>query len=203
MKSFLLLFLVFLCGVTFINSIALNRNNEQEIDDLKRFILRGLKKRFTEYDHKVTENSTCESHCMESAEAFEIDGTRVCHCDAACLGYGDCCRDFFVCCDPANAEPTSVCGPNECESNPCLNNGTCHDESKSFSCTCTEGFQGEICEIDINDCVEHACQNGATCYDKVNDYFCDCSPGWEGDNCELGKKLTPPANNYTICSISL
>ena len=34
----------------------------------------------------------------------------------------------------------------ECESQPCLNNGTCTDEVNDVTCTCSEGFTGSRCE---------------------------------------------------------
>ena len=36
---------------------------------------------------------------------------------------------------------------NECESIPCLNNGTCTDRSSGFNCSCPPGFSGNRCEI--------------------------------------------------------
>ncbi len=34
---------------------------------------------------------------------------------------------------------------NECDSNPCLNNGTCTDLFKNYTCTCIVGFTGPNC----------------------------------------------------------
>ena len=36
---------------------------------------------------------------------------------------------------------------NECDSNPCLNGGTCMDEVDKHSCKCKPGYKGENCEI--------------------------------------------------------
>jgi len=35
---------------------------------------------------------------------------------------------------------------NECESNPCLNDGTCSDQLGGFNCSCVPGFYGDRCE---------------------------------------------------------
>ena len=35
----------------------------------------------------------------------------------------------------------------DCDPNPCKNGGTCHDTGmNSFDCSCTEGFEGEVCQ---------------------------------------------------------
>ena len=36
---------------------------------------------------------------------------------------------------------------NECESRPCLNNGTCTDRINAFNCSCQPGFSSNRCEI--------------------------------------------------------
>lgn len=35
---------------------------------------------------------------------------------------------------------------NECESNPCLNNGGCIDSINGYICNCKDGYSGDICE---------------------------------------------------------
>ena len=35
----------------------------------------------------------------------------------------------------------------ECNSNPCLNNGTCIQAIDEYQCTCTSHFVGQRCEI--------------------------------------------------------
>ena len=34
----------------------------------------------------------------------------------------------------------------ECESDPCQNDGTCTDVSKHYTCTCVDGYVGVNCE---------------------------------------------------------
>ena len=36
---------------------------------------------------------------------------------------------------------------NECQSNPCLNGGTCVDGLKSYRCICSERYTGDNCEL--------------------------------------------------------
>ena len=72
----------------------------------------------------------------------------------------------------------------ECQSNPCKNNGTCIDLIGSFNCTCVTGFNGTQCENNIDDCPSHGCNNG-TCIDGINNYTCDCNPGFSGLSCEI------------------
>ena len=35
----------------------------------------------------------------------------------------------------------------ECDSDPCLNSGTCFDQIDGFICQCQEGYAGDVCEI--------------------------------------------------------
>ena len=46
---------------------------------------------------------------------------------------------------------------NECESNPCKNNGTCIDEIAKFSCACQPGFTSNLCEVNVDECQVGGC----------------------------------------------
>ena len=35
---------------------------------------------------------------------------------------------------------------NECNSRPCRNGATCHDEFNAYSCTCVNGYIGSDCQ---------------------------------------------------------
>ena len=39
-------------------------------------------------------------------------------------------------------------GVDECELNPCQNNGSCTDGINSFTCNCTAGWGGDTCQQD-------------------------------------------------------
>lgn len=63
----------------------------------------------------------------------------------------------------------------ECQSDPCMNGGTCLDKYLDYECKCLEGWEGKMCEKDINECARFAgsdlgCQNGATCINKPGIY---------------------------------
>lgn len=95
---------------------------------------------------------------------------------------------------------------NECESNPCLNNGQCNDHIGGFTCKCTPGYTGKRCQIkvrrkhfecfvkgrntstnfnakQIDFCVSNPCPEGRQCNDHGNDYSCDCPEGRAEPDC--------------------
>ncbi|XP_035673359.1 fibropellin-1-like isoform X1 [Branchiostoma floridae] len=68
----------------------------------------------------------------------------------------------------------------------CFNNGactTCFNGSYTY-CTCPLGYEGVLCNMDIDECASNPCQNGATCLHGHNNYYCHCSFGYEGHNCQ-------------------
>ncbi|XP_054630679.1 protein crumbs homolog 1-like [Dunckerocampus dactyliophorus] len=80
-------------------------------------------------------------------------------------------------------EPTIGCqGAPVCDSQPCLNDGVCQDQFNEFNCSCRPGWEGRLCEAEINECSSGPCVYG-TCKDFLADYQCDCEPGYVGRNC--------------------
>ncbi|KAL5961482.1 hypothetical protein TSMEX_010800, partial [Taenia solium] len=63
------------------------------------------------------------------------------------------------------------------------------------------GFEGKVCEREINDCKGSPCQNGGVCEDLVDDFRCNCPPGWKGTFCE--QPMLPcdssPCLNNGVC----
>ena len=56
----------------------------------------------------------------------------------------------------------------ECQSEPCFNNGSCTDSSDNnliatttYYCECSAGFQGSECEVDVNECASEPCNERA------------------------------------------
>ena len=57
-----------------------------------------------------------------------------------------------------------------------------------FVCTCLAGYQGPLCELDVDECWSNPCMNGGTCITpRVAMYECVCSPGWRGEQCQEGE----------------
>lgn len=46
-------------------------------------------------------------------------------------------------------------------------NSNCTDLIGQFNCTCSDGWAGEICDVDIDECASMPCLNGANCTDEV------------------------------------
>ncbi|TKS78021.1 Protein crumbs -like protein 1 [Collichthys lucidus] len=81
-------------------------------------------------------------------------------------------------------EPTIGChGAPMCISQPCLNMGVCQDQFYEFNCSCSDGWEGKLCETEINECSSGPCVYG-TCEDLLADYQCNCEPGYTGKDCQ-------------------
>ncbi|PFX23092.1 Fibropellin-1 [Stylophora pistillata] len=59
----------------------------------------------------------------------------------------------------------------------------CESREGFYYCSCTAGFTGVHCSINIDDCSPNSCINGK-CIDGVNRFECVCSKGYYGNNCE-------------------
>ena len=46
----------------------------------------------------------------------------------------------------------------DCVSHACDNGSTCIDGIADYSCTCTNGYEGDYCEINVDDCASNPCQ---------------------------------------------
>lgn len=71
-----------------------------------------------------------------------------------------------------------------------------------YTCECNVGYEGTLCEIEIDECEKfHPCEHGK-CFDHVGYYDCRCDPSWGGKNCsvELTACLTSPCLNNGTCT---
>ena len=92
-------------------------------------------------------------------------------------------------CLPGYTGSTCQTSSNACNSSPCKNNGTCNYDSvsNSYSCACSQGFNGLNCESAIlGTCNSNPCMNNGICNynSQTNSYTCSCSSGFQGTNCE-------------------
>lgn len=78
-----------------------------------------------------------------------------------------------------------------CSSSPCKNNGTCElgELGTWYRCTCSPGFDGPNCEININECAPQPCAEGSTCIDDIAKFKCICPPSKRGKRCEICKYI--------------
>ncbi|XP_027731596.1 sushi, nidogen and EGF-like domain-containing protein 1 [Vombatus ursinus] len=82
------------------------------------------------------------------------------------------------------SEPPQCHEINECESQPCLNGGSCKDRIASFLCICGSGYMGPHCELETDECQSDPCKNGGTCKDLPAAFVCQCPDGFAGIHCE-------------------
>lgn len=75
---------------------------------------------------------------------------------------------------------------NECDPEPCFNEGECIDDVGGFKCNCAgTGYEGTLCQINIDECkISSPCLNGGSCFDTYGSYICECKKGFGGNNCE-------------------
>nr|XP_019550157.2 uncharacterized protein LOC109420282 [Aedes albopictus] len=84
-------------------------------------------------------------------------------------------REVFACCPGWETTSTIAEGCHKpiCRSQ-CQNGGRC---TAPDTCTCSSGFSGPQCELDINECKQHKpCDQ--TCYNTEGSYYCTCRDGF-------------------------
>ena len=112
------------------------------------------------------------------------------------------------------AETAATCG---CGTDSCLSRETesiwkiYRSNNITFDpvCTCSTGYTGDNCEIDINECDPDPCQNAVCSESSTNssvalgDYHCECNFGWKkmNDICVYMPlcTLTDPCQNNGVC----
>ena len=74
--------------------------------------------------------------------------------------------------------------------NPCAN-GICIAGIDSFTCDCDTGWEGDLCDVNIDDCVDNPCGEKGACVDGIESFTCKCHPGWDGENCTNNIRCDP------------
>jgi Notch-like protein len=84
----------------------------------------------------------------------------------------------------------------------CSIKGTCINNIESYSCICSIGWTGSLCEVNINECsFPLSCHPNSTCIDLPGSYQCLC-PSWlTGVNCltAIDQCQTYPCLNNGVC----
>jgi hypothetical protein len=77
---------------------------------------------------------------------------------------------------------------NPCITNPCLNGGNCVVSNNQATCSCRQGYSGNLCQI-TDRCLTNPCLNGGTCVpaNNANGYICQCLNNYFGNICETRK----------------
>ncbi|XP_055333667.1 fat-like cadherin-related tumor suppressor homolog [Paramacrobiotus metropolitanus] len=70
-----------------------------------------------------------------------------------------------------------------CNPNPCKNGG-CEEGTMGPICQCLHGYEGTLCERDVNECLQSPCHNGGTCENLMGGFRCNCSVQFRGTMCE-------------------
>ncbi|XP_065897908.1 fibropellin-1-like isoform X2 [Dysidea avara] len=124
-------------------------------------------------------------------------------CSLACENEGTQAPDCSKClCVPGYEGIMCENEINECDLNPCENNGTCIDLVNDYSCQCVAGYADKNCTTDIDDCDPNPCDNDGTCTDLINDYLCQCVIGFTDENCttNIDDCDSSPCENNATCN---
>nr|CAB3249251.1 Gla4 gamma-carboxyglutamic acid protein 4 [Phallusia mammillata] len=143
--------------------------------------------------------SPCEHRCQNSVGGFQC----ICNKGFTMNDVTQRCDDVDECadnpcshdCENTAGSYTCVCNTgfelvgrkcfniNDCKSSPCVH-GRCFDGLNSFSCTCTFGWSGDLCDVISDACSSKPCVNG-DCYVSGSSYSCTCNPGYTGQHCDV------------------
>ena len=129
----------------------------------------------------------CESNpCMTGTCVDEVDGFK-CKCEERFSG-------------PLCEVEDQVANP--CSPQPCRNSGACISEDvNKYRCACTQGWEGDHCDVSVDDCADAICYEQSQCIDKHLTYICQCPDGYEGLRCEFqtGSCEADPCLPSEIC----
>ncbi|CAH6787066.1 growth arrest-specific protein 6 [Phodopus roborovskii] len=88
--------------------------------------------------------------------------------------------------------------PDQCTPNPCDKKGTqlCQDLMGNFFCLCKAGWEGRLCDKDVNECGQKNGGCSQVCHNKPGSFQCACHGGFslasDGRNCQDIDECTDP-----------
>uniref|UniRef100_A0A8C9WY36 Delta-like protein n=1 Tax=Sander lucioperca TaxID=283035 RepID=A0A8C9WY36_SANLU len=106
-----------------------------------------------------------------------------------CVNGGTCMNtepdEYYCACPQGYSGKTCQIAEHACVSNPCANDGTCHEVPTGFECLCPPGWEGLTCANNLDECASSPCAQGGTCIDLEDGFECVCPPQWEGKTCQI------------------
>lgn len=92
-----------------------------------------------------------------------------------------------------------VPGEATCSEADCQNGSTC--AASGEQCECLAGYEGALCEINVDDCAPSPCLNRGTCVDGVDAFTCSCPASYSGARCEREVQdcADQPCLNGAVC----
>eukprot|EP00058_Branchiostoma_floridae_P028488 XP_002613979.1 hypothetical protein BRAFLDRAFT_67440 [Branchiostoma floridae] len=149
-------------------------------------------------DVGTVDKEDCSGSCVPGS--FSRTGTDPCDlCPVGTFQPGHGQTDCLFCplglgTDAVGSETSSDCVDTDyCQSSPCQNGGSCTMQGSEFNCLCPAGFEGDMCDVNVNECASLPCYSLATCLDRVNGYECVCPSGWTGEQCDVNIDECAPA----------
>lgn len=82
------------------------------------------------------------------------------------------------------------------------NRGVCQENDTEPFCDCTgTGYQGSLCQTDIDECDSVPCKLPFICVNKPGTYSCQCAQGFTGPNCtDINECLFRPCSRLVTCT---
>ncbi|XP_067327554.1 lactadherin isoform X2 [Anolis sagrei] len=114
-----------------------------------------------------------------------------------CLNGGTCLTGiddspfFCICAEGFSGINCNETEKGPCHPNPCQNGGVCElvpnrgDVFTEYTCKCPEGYDGKLCQKNMNECASQPCKNGGICLDLSGDYACKCTSPYLGKTCHI------------------
>ncbi|KAJ8264742.1 hypothetical protein GJAV_G00153460 [Gymnothorax javanicus] len=89
----------------------------------------------------------------------------------------------------------------ECDPNPCKNNGKCESRGGSYTCTCSTPYTGRRCQKVIDFCKGIKCGHGDCVITAKPPYYeCKCRPPFQPPTCRRASPCNPnPCQNGGSC----
>ena len=62
----------------------------------------------------------------------------------------------------------------------------CLDQVNGFICSCDNGYNGTLCDMEVDECLPEPCLNDGSCTDNIGSFRCSYAAGYVGETCGVG-----------------